>query len=153
MVKIKYFFCLIFWSLNILFVKSKICNILSFSGGGSFGALEIGILERIKLPQYDIITGISAGGLNAGFLSYYNNNGELDAGIKNIKSVIENLINDKVFHRDIFNYRKKWSYYNTEPLNKTIYKNLKKNNLSKNPTLIGATDVNNGMLKLFHFEN
>ena len=52
-------------------------NQLAFSGGGSFGAVEIGILKRInqiEKKKYDIYTGISAGGLNAGFLSYYKDN-------------------------------------------------------------------------------
>ena len=58
-------------------------NQLAFSGGGSFGAVEIGILKRInqiEKKKYDIYTGISAGGLNAGFLSYYK---DLTLGIKN----------------------------------------------------------------------
>ena len=50
-------------------------NQLSFSGGGAFGATEIGILKNIIMNEphkkYDILTGISAGALNAGFLSYY----------------------------------------------------------------------------------
>ena len=46
------------------------------SGGGAFGAVEMGVLDVMvtsgKAPnKYDIVTGISAGGLNAGFLSYY----------------------------------------------------------------------------------
>ena len=51
-------------------------NQLSFSGGGSFGAVEIGIIKRLmenNLQNFDIYTGISAGALNAGFLSYYKN--------------------------------------------------------------------------------
>ena len=47
---------------------------LAFSGGGSFGAVEIGILKHLieeGLEPIDLYTGISAGALNAGFLSYY----------------------------------------------------------------------------------
>ena len=58
-------------------------NQLSFSGGGSFGAVEIGIAKQIaeKEPTkaYDLYTGISAGALNSGFLSYYK---DLNTGIK-----------------------------------------------------------------------
>ena len=52
---------------------AKVCNILSFSGAGSFGAVEVGILDRMSssLPTFDMLTGVSAGGLNVGFLSYY----------------------------------------------------------------------------------
>ena len=59
-------------------------NQLSFSGGGSFGAVEIGILKRISEMEntnkkYDIYTGISAGALNSGFLSYFD---DIKSGIK-----------------------------------------------------------------------
>lgn len=53
-----------------LFSLSSALNQLSFSGGGSFGAVEIGILKRIneiEPKNYDLYTGISAGALNAGF--------------------------------------------------------------------------------------
>ena len=57
----------------IIYVKSL--NQLSFSGGGSFGAIEIGILKYLiesnKNVKYDLYSGISAGALNAGVLSYY----------------------------------------------------------------------------------
>jgi NTE family protein len=140
--------------LFIYFILSfgKNCNILSFSGGGSFGALEIGILDKIKLSEYDMITGISAGGLNAGFLSYYNNNNDFYNGVENLKNIISNLKNSDVYYRDLYNFRKKWSYYNTQPLNDTLYKHLKKSNFSNKPTIVGATDINLGVLKLFEFE-
>jgi predicted acylesterase/phospholipase RssA len=63
-----------------LFTQNNInaLNQLSFSGGGAFGAVEIGIIkcliERSGGKQFDLYTGISAGALNAGFLSYYKNN-------------------------------------------------------------------------------
>lgn len=52
--------------------KSGLCNVLALSGGGAFGAVEMGILDGLvasgRAPtSYDILTGISAGGLNAGF--------------------------------------------------------------------------------------
>ena len=46
-------------------------NQLSFSGGGAFGAVELGILKKIRESypvKYDRYTGISAGGLNSGFM-------------------------------------------------------------------------------------
>lgn len=138
--------------IHFILSTSKICNILSFSGGGSFGALEIGILDKIKLPEYDMITGISAGGLNAGFLSYYNNKNNLYDGIENIKKIITNLKNEDIYYRDIYDFRKKWSYYNTQPLNDTLRKHLNKSNISNKPTIVGATDINLGVLKLFEFE-
>jgi len=61
---------------------------LAFSGGGAFGAVEIGILKKIHelepTKQYDMYTGISAGGLNAGFLSFYDN---LNDGIQSAEKL------------------------------------------------------------------
>ena len=75
-------------SLVVLFLTffsnlaSATFNQLAFSGGGAFGAVEIGILKRINElnpKKYDMYTGISAGGLNAGFLSFYD---DLSVGVK-----------------------------------------------------------------------
>ena len=54
--------------------KKGECNLLALSGGGSFGMVEVGILKSLydknQIPsEFDVISGISAGGLNAGFLS------------------------------------------------------------------------------------
>jgi putative glycosyltransferase (TIGR04372 family) len=43
------------------------------SGGGSFGAVEVGILETIN-TNFDMISGVSVGALNACFLSHFNKN-------------------------------------------------------------------------------
>jgi predicted acylesterase/phospholipase RssA len=55
---------------------SCVLNQLSFSGGGSLGAVEIGIIKKLSeggLKKFDLYTGISAGALNAGLLSYFTN--------------------------------------------------------------------------------
>ena len=67
--------------------SSEKFNQLSFSGGGSFGAVEIGILKRIldtDNKQYDLYTGISAGALNSGFLSYFS---DLKTGVKAVENI------------------------------------------------------------------
>jgi len=112
-------------SLSFNFIKgSKICNILSFSGGGSFGAIEIGILDKIKLSEYDMITGVSAGALNAGLLSYYNNPLLLNKGIEKLKNIYINLTNNFVYTHNYLEIERTWSYYNTLPLKKTLTENL-----------------------------
>jgi len=65
-----------------------VTNQLSFSGGGAFGAVEIGIIKKIResyAVPYERYTGISAGGLNAGFLSHY---ADLDEVLNPPKSCI-----------------------------------------------------------------
>jgi len=96
-------------------------NQLSLSGGGSFGAVEIGILKRIletDYKTYDLYTGISAGALNAGFLSYFSN---LKTGVKAAEKMyasIHNLL--------IYNILPPTgvSVLNTEPLFKTLLRLL-----------------------------
>jgi len=69
---------LIWFIVGLLFIhfvitlSQKTCNVLALSGGGSYGAVQLGILDKVKREQYDILTGISIGGINAGILSYFN---------------------------------------------------------------------------------
>ena len=91
----------------LLFSFLTICcanlNQLSFSGGGSFGAVEIGILKRINQmdgnKKYNLYTGISAGALNSGFLSYYS---DLNKGIFAAEKLYSNMRNFLVYELDPF---------------------------------------------------
>jgi len=140
----------IFILLSILSLANSLTQ-LSFSGGGSFGAVEIGILKRINEIQskkYDLYTGISAGALNAGFLSYYDN---INLGIKNAErlysSIKNNMIYDVIPNTGL-------SLLNTEPLYKTLTTIIEK---MPNPpyihTLIGATNLYSGKLDIYAFED
>jgi predicted patatin/cPLA2 family phospholipase len=133
------------------------CDILSFSGGGSFGAVEVGILSKIALDKYDMITGVSAGGLNAGFLSYYNSdNINLKDGINNLANIYIGMNNSDVYKHNFDQIQRTWSYYDTEPLRTTINSELLKMELTKlkptKPTLIGSTNLNIGFFEIFEFE-
>ena len=126
-------------------------NQLSFSGGGSFGAVEIGILKRINEMQpkkYDLYTGISAGALNSGFLSYYDN---INLGIKNAENLYSSIRNHMIY--DVLP-NTGLSVLNTEPLYKTLTKIIQ--SMPKNPsihTLIGATNLYSGKLDIYTFED
>ena len=140
----------IFILLSILSLANSLTQ-LSFSGGGSFGAVEIGILKRINEIQskkYDLYTGISAGALNAGFLSYYDN---INLGIKNAErlysSIKNNMIYDVIPNTGL-------SLLNTEPLYKTLTTIIEKMpNLPYIHTLIGATNLYSGKLDIYAFED
>lgn len=129
-----------------------LCNVLVLSGGGSFGAVEVGILDRIQLPKYDMITGISAGGLNAGFLSYFGNT--MSSGVENLKNVYFGLNNASVYTHGTLQIPRSWSFYDTTPLSKTIARELGKLTYTGDrvPTLIGSTNLNDGVLQIFQFE-
>jgi len=139
---------LIFFSICILTMS---LNQLSFSGGGSFGAVEIGLLKRLTEldpKQYDLYTGISAGALNAGFMSYFD---DLQLGIKTADKLYSTLRNRMVY--DLIPPTG-ISILNTDPLHKTLTKII--SDMPGEPkvhTLIGATNLYSGNLDVYSFED
>lgn len=142
------FFSTLLFIGNLILINSNIFNILSFSGGGAFGAVEVGLLKKIHNDypiNYDLYTGISAGGLNAGFLSYFNN---INDGIDELINICSTLKTSDVYKLlPLTNI----SLVNTESLRITLTKTLSKLNKSIIPTLIGTTNLNLGELDTFHF--
>ena len=130
---------------------SCVLNQLSFSGGGSFGAVEIGIIKKLterKNINFDLYTGISAGALNAGFLSYYKNIKEGITKAENIYKTINNRMVYKLLPST------EVSLLNTEPLFNTLLKVIEK--MPNEPvvhTLIGATNLYSGNLDVYSFED
>lgn len=126
-------------------------NQLSLSGGGSFGAVEIGILKRLMetdYKTYDLYTGISAGALNAGFLSYYS---DLKSGVKSAEKLYSGIHNLLIYE---LAPSTGVSILNTEPLFKTLTRVI--NGMPSKtavPTLIGATNLYSGNLDVYSFEN
>ena len=123
-------------------------NVLALSGGGSFGAVEIGILDKINSMEnkkYDVYTGISAGGLNVGFLSHFDN---LKQGLYEVKNIYSELKNRNVF--EIFP-NTNVSLLNTEPLRKTITKTISRLGSVKQATLIGSTNLNTAHLDIYEY--
>ena len=131
--------------------SSEKFNQLSFSGGGSFGAVEIGILKRIletDSNQYDLYTGISAGALNSGFLSYFS---DLKTGVKTVEKIYGSLHNLMIYN--VFPPTGV-SVLNTDPLFNTLSKII--NNMPNEPvvnTLIGTTNMYSGNLDVYSFED
>jgi predicted acylesterase/phospholipase RssA len=131
------------------------CNILALSGGGSFGAVEVGILDDLisknEIPTtYDTITGISAGGLNAGFLSYYKN---ITDAIPLLKQMYSQTKTDNIYKRELLKIFKTYAIYDTTPLRNTLVSFLE----NKTPinggthTLVGASNINELRLDVFDF--
>jgi len=144
---------MLFALLSLLLVCSiSALNQLSFSGGGSFGAVEIGILKKVielnKNTNYDLYTGISAGALNAGFLSYYSN---IRTGIKTAEQIYSSIRNRMIY--DVIP-NTGVSLLNTQPLYNTLTKIIEK--MPNQPvihTLIGATNMYSGKLDIYNFED
>lgn len=124
---------------------------LSFSGGGAFGAVEIGILKKIRESypvKYDRYTGISAGGLNSGFLSHFAN---IDEGIKEAEEMYSTIRNKNIYE---ILPDTGVSLLNTHPLHKTLTSIV--TNMKSSPiidTLIGAVNMNTGNLDIYTYND
>ena len=124
---------------------------LAFSGGGSFGAVEIGILKHlieVGLEPIDLYTGISAGALNAGFLSYYS---DIRVGAEVATNIYGSICN-----HDIYKLLPTTgiSILNTAPLNHTLTEII--NKMPNKPvvhTLIGTVNLYSGNLDIFEYES
>lgn len=147
---------------NVSHLSAKTCNILSFSGAGSFGAVEVGILDKLtqpssNMPAFDMLTGVSAGGLNVGFLSYYSGckvEGCFKQGVTELKNTYFQMTNDTVFQHNAGQIARTWSYYDTAPLRKTIESKLAPlsyRGFTPIPALIGSTNLNDGVFQIFEF--
>jgi len=147
---------LLLFLLSVTYAKNT-CNILALSGGGSFGAVQVGIISDLIEKQqiverYDILTGISAGGLNVGFMSYYKN---ISTGIDKLTNIYLNLKNSDIYKDEFFGLKTSWSIYSTSPLEKTI-KTIIKNKYSESDvpiTLIGSTNLNSQQLDIWEYNN
>jgi NTE family protein len=123
-------------------------NVLSFSGGGSFGAVEIGILSKIhnlEPKKYDLYTGISVGGLNAGFLSHFE---YLENGIDEVKNIYKNIRTKDIYE---IRQRPELGLLNTIPLQNTITNFLKKMDKPCKETLIGTTNLYTGKMDKYYY--
>jgi predicted patatin/cPLA2 family phospholipase len=125
------------------------------SGGGSFGAVEVGILEKIH-TNFDLISGVSVGALNACFLSYFDKN-NFNIGLQNLKNIYLNLKNDDIYKPNWhFSYHNinKVGFFDTTPLHDTLEKILYSfHNKNIIPSIIGSTNLNNGNFDIFYLNN
>ena len=135
--------------------QQPVCNVLALSGGGSFGAVQMGALDNLLsnniAPQtFDIITGISAGGLNAGFLSYYTHAAD---ALPRIYNIFANLTTADIYTSDIFHVFSSYAIYSTAPLQATL-SNIVGSQPQQSPapiTLVGSTNVNSQTLDVFQY--
>ena len=115
-------------------------NILCLSGGGSYGAFEIGIVcNLIKEAKggWDLITGISAGSLNAAYLSTLKKYEEINH-IEEIKNLWTNLNNSNIFQDEYF--FNGLSIYNSNLFKKKIIE-IYDGKTPVRPVIINATSL------------
>ena len=98
--------------------------------------------------EYDLYTGISAGALNAGYLSYYKN---LNLGIKSAELLYTNIKNRMIY--DLLPTTG-ISLLNTTPLQKTLTNIVQTMpNAPAIHTLIGATNLYSGKLDIYSLKS
>lgn len=96
---------------------APVCRVLSLSGGGAKGAYEIGAIHTLytSLPaphnQYDVISGVSVGAINALGYSRFEKGDELNAA-ESMKGLWDTLENDKVY--------KSWPHSIVDPIHGLI---------------------------------
>jgi hypothetical protein len=141
-----------------LFVVTEACVGLAFRGGGSFGAVEAGLLSRVleqqALENASVMTGISAGGLNVGFLASYMQAGSsLKDSVAALGSLYGSLTDQNVYSFNPFKSLQSWSWYQTSPLNTTIRSVLEPlHTITVAPkTLIGTSNLMTGMLEVVEY--
>ena len=124
-------------------------NQLAFSGGGAFGAVEVGIIKKLQSQsntKYDIYTGISAGGINAGYLSHFSN---LNEGIKSAELFYSTIRNRMVYSlKPVTNV----SLLNTQPLKNTMGEIISKLSKPSIETYVGTTNLYSGNLDVYRYD-
>jgi hypothetical protein len=123
------------------------CNVLSLSGGGVFAAFEAGVVSNLieKNYSWDIITGVSAGGINAAYLTTIEKN-DMANHIADYKNIWVNLQDSDVYNEVYF--LNGLSMYDTKPLVSTLNK-VFKDRKPFQPVIIGTTSLKEGANHVF----
>ena len=118
------------------------------SGGGSFGAFEAGVLARMLEQQpgldYDFMLGVSAGSLNAGYLSLYPTGpAGFAQGVQKLKEMWETTKTTDVWLPRFHPLKGEPSVLSTAPLEKLLDRILDGKSVQRKVT-IGSTDLSTG---------
>lgn len=137
--------------LLILSVYTDKCHILALSGGGAHGSFQAGVIKQIheKGVTWDVITGISAGSLNAIGLALFPKEKQQTA-IDNLQQIWYNITRNSVYKHNLY---PPWdqSLYDNTPLNTTIYNFvLQTPGTIQRNIVIGSVCFNTGKLELFY---
>lgn len=156
---------LLFFVLNYsnAFLQSKqTCKILALEGGGDKGAYQAGALKGLmnslspEEVDYDFISGVSLGAVNAAIFATYDKGQEKEAAQEIVElwhSVKgEGDIYKNWFPLGIIQGLTKESLYNTKIYQENLEKLFKGRTLKKQ-LIIGATNANNGQYRYFDEES
>lgn len=123
-------------------------RILVLSGGGSIGAFEMAIVSQLISQGkggWDLITGVSAGSINASYLSTIDKNKEID-NIDIFKNLWCSITNSDVFNPELF--LNGLSMFNTDKY-KSNLENVFKDRKCIRPIMINTTSLNTSSSTIF----
>lgn len=121
-------------------------NILSLSGGGSHGAFQGGVIQNLveSGKKWDTVTGVSAGGLNTGFLALFPQDEWKDLVAGKMRETWSNIHNDNLLHLSFDDT----SIYSHTPVRKIIENVFNTSYKDINiPAYVGVTDLISGQFK------
>ena len=143
-------------------LNKKICRALALGGGGDRGAYELGALQALvenqspEKTQYNVLTGISVGALNAGAFAQFKIGKEKEA-IKFLTKVwLEMTFNKIASHwipgSIVQGFLFKSGLFDTTPLDNFIKKNLNITALreSGRHIKVGATCLDTGKFEIWN---
>jgi predicted acylesterase/phospholipase RssA len=125
-------------------------NLLVLSGGGSYGAFEMGIVSRLIEDEnysWDVVTGVSAGSINASYLSTIDKN-DIKNHISEFQKLWTSIKSSDIYSPDFF--LNGLSVFETKKLKSTL-ENIFENRKLLSPLIISATSLSNGTAQ--HFTN
>jgi len=123
-------------------------KILVLSGGGSIGTFEAAIVSQLISQGkggWDLITGVSAGSINACYLSTIDKSKEID-NIDVFKNLWCSIKNSDIFNPELF--LNGISMFNTNKY-KSILETIFKDRKILRPLMINATSLNTSTSKIF----
>ena len=119
------------------------CNILSLSGGGSHGAFQGGVIQNLveSGKKWDSVYGVSAGGLNTGFLTLFPQDAWKDLVGGKMRETWSNINNDNLLHFAFDDT----SIYSHKPVRNVIETVVNSSSRVINiPAFVGVTDLVSG---------
>ena len=120
------------------------CSVLVLSGGGSYGAFQASVIEQISDTYFDVVTGISAGSLNAFYLSLFPHTEQVDAST-NLVELWKSIKTADVYTK----YPTRYSLLDNTPFGNTLKKTVG-TKLPVRDVIVGTTSLNTG--KPVHFD-
>jgi predicted patatin/cPLA2 family phospholipase len=127
-------------------------KVLVLSGGGSFGCFEMAVVSALILAgkgSWDLVTGVSAGSLNAAYLSTIDKDKEAD-NINIFKNLWKSVKNSDVFHLELFYNH--LSMYNSDKY-KAKLQNVYNTKKPVRPIMISTTSLNSSVSRIFKNED